>query len=57
MSRAKMEHQALDLLAAFEQAGKTVRRVTIEGRRIEIELNNGDDRDDFDRIEMRHDKT
>ncbi len=52
----KLEEQALSLLTTSESAGKTVRRVVINGRRIEIELSRADDGDDFDWIDMRHGK-
>jgi len=57
MSSKTVEQRALSLMHTFESAGKQVCRVTIEGRRIEIELSNGQDADEFDRIDMRHDKT
>lgn len=57
MSATSLEKRALSLLTTFEKAGKVVRRVTIEGRRIEIELTSGDSQDEFDRIDMRHGKT
>lgn len=53
-----IEQKAVGLLSAFERAGKIVSRVTIDGRKIEIELsNNPKQRDEFDGIEMRHGKT
>ena len=57
MSTCSVEQRALSLLATFEKAGKSVSRVTIEGRRIEIELSKGETEDEFDRINMRHGKT
>ena len=57
MSTYRVEKRALSLLATFEKAGKSVSRVTIEGRRIEIELSKGETEDEFDRINMRHGKT
>jgi hypothetical protein len=53
----KLEQQALSLMAAFEKAGKTVSRVTVDGRRIEIDLATDDVRDEFDRINMHHGQT
>ena len=38
MSGSKVEEKALRLLTAFENAGKSVSRVAIEGRKIEIVL-------------------
>lgn len=57
MSATNLEKRALSLLNIFEKAGKTVSRVTIDGRRIELELAKGESQDEFDRIDMRHDKT
>jgi hypothetical protein len=57
MSATKIEQQALRLLNTFENAGKSVSRVTIEGRRIEIELTKVEDADEYDGIDMRHGKT
>ena len=57
MAAISLEQKALKLLATFEKAGKSVRRVTIEGRRIELELSSKEELDEFDRIDMRHDKT
>jgi hypothetical protein len=45
------------LLKAFESAGKSVSRVVIDGKKIEIVLSKEQDGDDFDRIDMRHGKT
>ena len=42
------------MMTAFEKAGKTVSRVTVDGRRIEIDLAAKDVRDEFDRIDMHH---
>jgi len=57
MTVTTIEKKALGLLNAFEHAGKSVSRVTIEGRKIEIVLSRPKDNDEFDRIEMRHDQT
>ena len=40
-----------------EGAGKAVSRVTIDGRRIEIDLVQPEEMDKFERIDMRYDKT
>jgi hypothetical protein len=56
MSSAKLEQKALSLIMTFEKAGKVVSRVTIEGRRIEIDLLRAEEADQFERIDMRHDK-
>jgi hypothetical protein len=57
MATSKIEQSALSLLAAFENAGKSVSRVIVEGKRIELVLSTEHDVDEFDRIDMRHDKT
>lgn len=57
MPSKTVEQRALSLMRTLESAGKQINRVTIEGRRIEIELSCGQDTDEFDRIDMRHDKT
>ena len=57
MATSKLEQSALSLLAAFESAGKSVSRVIVEGKRIELVLSTEHDADDFDRIDMRHGKT
>ena len=57
MATTKIEQSALSLLAAFENAGKSVSRVIVDGRKIELVLTKDNDADDFDRINMRHGKT
>lgn len=57
MAILSVEQRALALLNTFERAGKSVSRVTIEGRRIELVLASEQTADEFDRIDMRHDKT
>ncbi|WP_165775139.1 hypothetical protein [Mameliella alba] len=57
MAQTKIEKKALDLLNAFERAGKSVGRVTIEGRRIELVLNRPKETDEYEGIDMRHGKT
>ena len=57
MPSSKTEQAALSLLKAFESAGQPVSRVIVDGKRIELELAISDDRDEFDRIDMRHGKT
>lgn len=49
--------KALGLLSAFERAGREVSRVSIEGKRIELVLSKPAEQDEFERIDMRHDKT
>lgn len=57
MAATTIEQKALGLLKAFERAGKAVSRVTIEGRKIELELSKPTEHDEFARIDMRHDQT
>lgn len=57
MARTTIEEKALRLLNAFECAGKSVGRVTIDGKKIELVLAGPTAVDEFDRIDMRHDKT
>lgn len=57
MAASSVEQRALALLNTFERAGKTVSRVSIEGKRIELVLAGEQAADEFDRIDMRHDKT
>lgn len=57
MAGVRIEQKALDLLNAFERAGKPVGRVTIEGRKIELVLVRPSEGDDFEGIDMRHGKT
>lgn len=58
MATTKIEQKALSLMQTFEHAGKSVSRVVVEGRKIEVVLATGQrDRDEFDRIDMRHGKT
>ncbi|NOR29693.1 MAG: hypothetical protein GQ539_01175 [Sulfitobacter sp.] len=57
MSATTIEKKALGLLKAFEAAGKTVSRVSIDGRKIELVLTRGTEADEFERIDMHHGKT
>jgi len=57
MSASTVEQRALSLLRTFEKAGRTVSRVTIEGKKIELVLSVGTTADEFERIDMRYDKT
>lgn len=57
MAGSRVEQRALRLLSAFENAGKPVRSITIDGRKIQIVLASEEGLDDFDKIDMRHDKT
>lgn len=56
MASGTIEKKALNLLNAFERAGKVVSCVSVEGRRIEIVLSKPEAEDEFERIDMRHDK-
>lgn len=57
MARTTIEEKALRLLNAFVCAGRSVGRVTVEGKKIELVLVDPATVDEFDRIDMRHDKT
>ena len=56
MAQAKIEDKALRLLAAFERAGKSVGRVTVEGKKIELVLVEPGHVDEFERVEMTYGK-
>jgi len=57
MAGSSIEQKAIGLLQAFEKAGKSVSRVMIDGKKIELVLEQSKAIDEFDRIDMRHDKT
>ncbi|WP_170848796.1 hypothetical protein [Pseudooceanicola nitratireducens] len=57
MARTTIEDKALRLLNAFERAGRTVGRVTVDGRKIELVLAGDQPGDEFEGIDMRHGKT
>jgi len=57
MSANRIEQRALRVLNTFESAGKSVSRVTIDGRKIELVLTKRQDEDEFDTIDMKHGKT
>lgn len=57
MPVSKVEQRALSLLNTFEKSGRTVSRVTVEGNKIEFVLSTEPTGDEFERIEMRYDKT
>ena len=57
MARTTIEEKVLRLLNAFECAGRSVGRVTVDGKKIELVLVEPATVDEFDRIDMRHDKT
>lgn len=56
MPNTAIEQRALSLLKTFESAGKSVSRITIEGRKIELVLGTEQSTDEFDGIDMRHGK-
>lgn len=57
MAGRSIEKKALDLINAFERAGKPVGVVKVEGRRIELVLSEQQRRDEFEGIDMRHGET
>ncbi|WP_425050475.1 hypothetical protein [Psychromarinibacter sp. S121] len=56
MAVTGIEQKALGLLNAFERAGKSVSRVLVDGRKIELvlEQRGAAEADEFERIDMRH---
>ncbi len=57
MAKLKVEARALEMLKAFEDAGKPVGSIMIEGQKIQLVFTKINDGDDFDRVDMRYDKT
>ena len=57
MARKTIEEKALNLLHTFERAGRPVGRVTVDGKKIEIVFTAPNSPDEFERLNMRHDKT
>ncbi|SEK65778.1 hypothetical protein [Pacificibacter marinus] len=57
MAQTTIEQKALRLLNAFERAGKSVGRVTVDGKKIELVLVELPTVDEFERVNMRHGKT
>lgn len=57
MADSTIEKKALRVLAAFESAGRSVSRIVLDGRKIELVISSRDEPDEFERIDMRHDKT
>ncbi|WOI30454.1 hypothetical protein [Sulfitobacter dubius] len=57
MSSSKIEQRALSLINAFERSGRMVSRVTIDGGKIELVLSTEPTGDEFERVDMRYDKT
>ena len=57
MSAVRLEQKAMRMLETLERAGKSVTRVTLEGKRIEFELGAVKDaEDEFEGIDLRHDQ-
>lgn len=56
MAQAKIEDKALRCVAAFERAGKSVGRVTIDGKKIELILVESRQDDEFERVDMKYGK-
>lgn len=56
MSATKTHQQALSFLNTLEKAGKSVSRVTIDGRKIMVDLAKPEAPDEFDEVEMRYDQ-
>ena len=56
MSASAIEQKALSLLRTFENAGKSVSRITIEGKKIELVLATEQTPDEYAGIDMRYDK-
>ena len=56
MSAYAIEQKALSLLRTFENAGKSVSRITIEGKKIELVLATEQTPDEYAGIDMRYDK-
>lgn len=52
-----IERKALGLVAIFERSGRSVSRVLVDGRKIELVFHEEKPLDDFERIDMRHGKT
>ena len=57
MPSERIEKAALSLLKTFENAGQPVSRVVVEGKKIELVLTERNNDDEFEGIDMRHDKT
>ena len=57
MPAISAEKKALKYLDAVEATGRVVKRIVIDGRRIELELEiESDELSEFDKVDMRHDK-
>lgn len=56
MPASAIEQKALSLLRTFENAGKSVSRITIEGKKIELVLATEQTPDEYAGIDMRYDK-
>lgn len=54
MPASAIEQKALSLLRTFENAGKSVSRITIEGKKIELVLATEQTPDEYAGIDMRY---
>ncbi len=57
MSGNTTERRALAMLKTFEQAGKRVVSVSVDGRKIEVKFLEEKNTDEFDGLDMRHGQT
>ncbi|TNJ48090.1 hypothetical protein [Phaeobacter sp. B1627] len=58
MPAVTVEKKALQYLKTFETDGRVVKRVVIEGKRIELEFETEPEViSEFDKVDMRHGKT
>ena len=56
-SNQTVEHKAMRLVRMFEGAGKSVKSISIEGRRIELGFDGELPSDEFATVDMCYDKT
>lgn len=54
ISKSNVEQKALSLTNTFEKAGKPVKSVMVDGRKIQLTLCKGESVDEFDGIDMMH---
>lgn len=57
MATGSVEKKALGLLTAFENAGRKVSKIVVDGRKIELVLHSAEPTDEFEGLDMRHGKT
>ena len=54
MPATSIQTQALNMVTQLEKSGRPVKRIILEGKRIEIEMANPkDELDEFDQLEMK----